>query len=669
MRQLVFSLLCLVSFSVFAQTAPPPPTPYPFPITGFTGRYLDSSSTFDRFLYPNTFRAYRVKFAPERDRIYMIMSFTTFAGQRLSAFPGRLASEALQTVPGAPPFFGEKYLALDESFDALKPGSNWPVAGADVARRLFDFDWDDRGLTYLAYGINGWGILDQNLQIVFTAQPSFQPEAILSFRNGSTYYALVSGQSFQSSTLYDVTNPQAPFAVASRPSFLEYAKSFDGHIAIAYGNTLRIYTAAGLVADTTTATFTHTTSRLYADVTTDGVNFYALERSDFSTTDTIHIIKPSGATYVDAGQVQVPNGSATIGYGAGYIAVTRPNGATRTIGLYLVGAAGLTLLNDTYLAIYTGARKTAEDAQIIRSNGQTYLVIAANGLGDVFTLAAQTPLAVAKQFAPSTVLAGATSQLSVTITNPNPTPVPSFSLTDTYPANLLNAAAPAASTTCGGTVTAAAGGASFTLSNASLAANANCSITVNVTANVPGSYTNTIAAGAIVSNENTNAAGNATLLVNPLTAPSVSKAFSPATGPIGAPVRLVITLTNPNAAPITGVAFTDNYPANLVNATPANAASTCGGSVTAPDNGTVLALSGGTIPASSSCSVSVDVIARASGPIVNSVSGVTSTNAATSNGAAGATFNATIAGAPTLSQWSAIVLAALLALVALRPRA
>jgi hypothetical protein len=192
---------------------------------------------------------------------------------------------------------------------------------------------------------------------------------------------------------------------------------------------------------------------------------------------------------------------------------------------------------------------------------------------------------------------------------------------------------------------------------------------VSVTANVPGSYTNTIAAGAIVSNENTNAAGAATLLVNPLPAPSVSKAFSPATGPLGAPVRLVITLTNPNAAAITGAAFTDNYPPNLVNATPANAASTCGGSVTAPNGGTMLALSGGTIPAGSSCSVSVDVIARATGPIVNSVSGVTSTNAAPSSGVAAATLNVTIPGAPTLSQWSAIALAALLALAALRHRA
>lgn len=667
MRPLITSILCLLSLPIFAQTAPPPPTPYPFPITGYAGRYVDSSSTFDRFTYPTTFRAYRVKFAPERDRVYMIMSFTTFAGQRLSTFPGRLASEALQTVPGAPPFFGEKYLALDESFDALRPGSGWsPLNSGEVARRLFDFDWDDRGLTYLAYGVYGWGILDQNLQVVSTSAPSFEPAAILSFRNGSTYYAFVSGPSLGSSILYDVTNPQPPSAVALRPSFFDYAKGFDGHIAIAYGNTLRIYTAAGLVADTALATFTHTASHLYIDVTTDGVNFYALERSDFSTTDTIHIIKPSGATYADVAQVQVPYGSATIGYGAGYVAVTRPYGATRTIGLYQVGGAGLTLLNDTYLAIYTGARKTAEDAQIIMSNGTPYLVIAAGGLGDVFTLAAPTPLLVAKQFAPSTIPAGTNSQLTVTITNPNPTPVTSFSFTDTYPANLVNATPAGAATTCGGTLSA--GTSSFTLTNASLAASANCSVTVNVTANVPGPYTNTIAAGAIASSDNTNAAGSATLLVSALTAPVVAKAFSPSTGPLGAPVRLVITLTNPNGSAITGVTLTDDYPANLVNATPANASTTCGGSVTAPNGGTLLALSGGTIPASSSCSVSVDVIAQGSGPIANSVSGVTSTNAAPSTGVAAATFNATIPGAPTLSQWSAVVLAALLALAALRHR-
>ena len=39
---------------------------------------------------------------------------------------------------------------------------------------------------------------------------------------------------------------------------------------------------------------------------------------------------------------------------------------------------------------------------------------------------------------------------------------------------------------------------------------------------------------------------------------------------------LTITLTNPNATAITGAAFTDTYPAGLVNAAAASGATTCG---------------------------------------------------------------------------------------------
>src|SRR5439155_5993114 len=96
--------------------------------------------------------------------------------------------------------------------------------------------------------------------------------------------------------------------------------------------------------------------------------------------------------------------------------------------------------------------------------------------------------------------------------------------------------------------------------------------------------------------------------------PTIAKAFSPTTVATNATSVLTITLTNPNASAITGAAFTDTYPANLVNTASASGATTCaGGTVTAANGGASVALSGGTIPATGSCTVTVNVTSATAG--------------------------------------------------------
>lgn len=86
---------------------------------------------------------------------------------------------------------------------------------------------------------------------------------------------------------------------------------------------------------------------------------------------------------------------------------------------------------------------------------------------------------------------------------------------------------------------------------------------------------------------------------------------------------LTVTLTNPGGSDVTGVSFTDTYPAGLVNTATANGASSCGGTVTAANNGNSLALSGGTIPAAGSCTVTVNVTSATAGSYLNSTGTVT----------------------------------------------
>jgi hypothetical protein len=70
---------------------------------------------------------------------------------------------------------------------------------------------------------------------------------------------------------------------------------------------------------------------------------------------------------------------------------------------------------------------------------------------------------LAKAFAPDPITVGGVSTLTITVTNPNAFDLTNAALTDTYPTEITNAATPNVVNSCGGTVTAAAGGGSVVL--------------------------------------------------------------------------------------------------------------------------------------------------------------------------------------------------------------
>ena len=100
----------------------------------------------------------------------------------------------------------------------------------------------------------------------------------------------------------------------------------------------------------------------------------------------------------------------------------------------------------------------------------------------------------------------------------------------------------------------------------------------------------------------------------------IGKAFSPATVGQGTPTRLTLSVRNPNPTlALAALGVSDAYPAGLQNALAPNASNTCGGSVTAAAGAGVLSLSGGALAAGGTCSVAVDVVATASGNLVNTI--------------------------------------------------
>lgn len=164
------------------------------------------------------------------------------------------------------------------------------------------------------------------------------------------------------------------------------------------------------------------------------------------------------------------------------------------------------------------------------SDGPGNIPNQATGWGEINALAAvnaaiafcagggDLPPTVQKAFAPSTIVQGTNSTLTITLANVNATPATlDAALVDSLPAGVVVAATPGASTTCtGGSVTAAAGSSSVSLnSGAQIPASGSCTVTVSVTAPAAGSFLNTIPAGGLSTDKGDNqAAANATLSVN-----------------------------------------------------------------------------------------------------------------------------------------------------------
>lgn len=234
-------------------------------------------------------------------------------------------------------------------------------------------------------------------------------------------------------------------------------------------------------------------------------------------------------------------------------------------------------------------------------------------------LYAANPLEVGLSFSPMTINVGDTSLMSVEITNPNDIAATNLAAADIYPGGMINAALPNATTTCGGTLNAPAGGTSFTFSGGTLAANSTCVLAITIIGS-QGLWVNAIDEGSVTSSSVPANAffSTALLIVNggppPPTvkkAPGVSMTSSPAAIHSGKTTTLSIALTNANSSAITGVAFATEYPSALIN-TPEGATSSCGGSVVTKPGSRTLSFSGGSIPANGRCSV--DVVIRGSSP-------------------------------------------------------
>jgi uncharacterized repeat protein (TIGR01451 family) len=341
----------------------------------------------------------------------------------------------------------------------------------------------------------------------------------------------------------------------------------------------------------------------------------------------------TGVAFTDAFpaglMVATPNG-LTGTCGGGTITAAAGSGSTSLSGATLAANSSCTFsVNVTGTA--TG-NLTNTTAAVSSTNGGT-------GNAASSTLSVAAAPTITKAFGAASIPLNGFTSLSFTITNPaaNTIPLTGLALIDTLPAGMVISTPNGLTGSCGaGTIFASAGSGSASLAGGTLAANASCTFSVNVTGTATGVLSNTTA--AISSNESGVGTTSNTASVSVLMPPTIAKSFGTPTISLTGRTGLTFTITNPNAsAALFGVTFTDNLPAGLAIATPNGLAGVCGTGTVAATAGTgSVSLAAGTIPASSSCSFSVNVTATAGGSLVNTTGTVSATNGGTGNTATAA---------------------------------
>jgi uncharacterized repeat protein (TIGR01451 family) len=191
---------------------------------------------------------------------------------------------------------------------------------------------------------------------------------------------------------------------------------------------------------------------------------------------------------------------------------------------------------------------------------------------DMDTLSPSSPV-VSKTFSPSTINAGGTALLTITIRNTHALVSATLTtlFTDLYPTGLVNASPSSFVTTTGcsaGVASATPNLGTLTLPIGTLIPQAStCTITVVVTSSVGGTVTNTIAPGSLTTSVGTNSITvSAVIGVIPTVNLSVAKLSNTTTVATGATTTFSFVISNAGPSTLTNASFVDTLPSQFGNA-------------------------------------------------------------------------------------------------------
>lgn len=233
------------------------------------------------------------------------------------------------------------------------------------------------------------------------------------------------------------------------------------------------------------------------------------------------------------------------------------------------------------------------------------------------------PLAFSSSFSPADIPANGTSTYTFTIDNRgSQVEATNITFSTILPNGMVVAAAPGATSTCGGVLTAVAGSGSINFSNGSIPAGQICTVRVNVTGQTSDDLVTT--SGNLVSTLGDSGTTTATLTISP--PPALSMSFTPDDITAGQVSTLTFIIDNrASQLPANNLNLTHQLPDGLIIANPSNASTTCQGGTLITISGTdQISYSGGTIPAGQTCSVTVGVTGSEGGNFQNTSEELTS---------------------------------------------
>ena len=346
----------------------------------------------------------------------------------------------------------------------------------------------------------------------------------------------------------------------------------------------------------------------------------AVAESGVAFTDTLPanliVATPNGLSSSCGGTATATAGTGSISLTGGSIAVAGSCAISVNVTSAIVGS----------YTNFSGA--------VSSTNGGT------GAISNAVDLTVANPATATKTFAPTKIPLNGTTLLTISITNPNSTvSLPGLAFTDNLPAGLVVAPTPNLTNTCGGTAAATAGASSVSLSGATLAATASCSVSVNLQGTTAGDKNNSVQVNSTSGGGSSNIATASLTVVAP---PTISKTFGAGSIPLNGTTTVTFTISNPNnsATPangdLTGVAFSDTLPvssgvgsATLTIAATPGVSNTCGGTVTATAGSGVISLSGGSVTHNTSCTLTVNVSGTVAGDANNTTGAISSTEGGT----------------------------------------
>ena len=255
---------------------------------------------------------------------------------------------------------------------------------------------------------------------------------------------------------------------------------------------------------------------------------------------------------------------------------TTPN--TLSAGVTALSFTGIALPASSSCTVTLSVTSSTAGANTDAASGVATTQTPAAGQGAAaatLTVQADASPTISEGFNPTTIAAGGSSILTLTLANSNPVALTGAAFSD----SLVNMSAlgGAVGGTCVGTApsTLSAGVTALSFTGITIPANSSCNVVFSVTSSTAGAQNN---AASGVSTTQTPVAGvaatAATLTV--LALPTISKAFNPTSIQSGGSSTVTVTITNGTASALTGGAFSDTL-TNMSIASAGAAGGTCTG--------------------------------------------------------------------------------------------